>query len=285
MTIAHARGRATEARALTARPDGGPRRPVRVRFKDLFVCAGAVQTPLLLRRSRLTQNIGDSLRLHPMVRVAARFPDSFNDPAWGVPVQQVDEFKPNLTLGCSHSSLPHVALWLAGQVADKRAKLRTWENMAVFYVAAVGTGTGTIRPLPFIDEPLVRLKVTDTDLALMGEGLHRLGQLLFAAGASEIYSPLDGGPTITDAAGLRDLRCGVRHGGINVTTIHLFSSCPMGEDARVCATDSFGQLRGLSNVWLNDSSILPLSPAVNPQGTVMAVARRNVTRYLDARAG
>jgi len=283
-SLVHERGRAVEARAHTARA-GGPPRPVTVRFRDAFVCAGAVQTPLLLRRSRLTQNIGESLRLHPMVRVAARFPDAFNDPSWGVPVQQVDEFKPNLTLGCSHSSLPHVALWLAGQVPEKRAKLRTWEHMAVFYVAAVGTGTGTVRPLPLIDEPLVRLDVTDTDLSLMGEGLYRLGQLLFAAGATEIYSPLEGGPVITAPAGLRDLRGGVRHGSVNVTTIHLFSSCPMGEDARACATDSFGKLRGLSNVWLNDASLLPLSPAVNPQGTVMAIARRNARRYLDERAG
>ena len=63
--------------------------------------------------------------MHPMLRIAARFPEAFNDPGWGVPVQQIDQFKPEVTLGCSHSSLPHIALWLQGDGVDKKAY---WPN-------------------------------------------------------------------------------------------------------------------------------------------------------------
>jgi choline dehydrogenase-like flavoprotein len=34
-------------------------------------------------------------------------------------------------------------------------------------------------------------------------------------------------------------------------------------------------------LWVNDASLLPQAPGVNPQGTVMAFARRNVLHYLE----
>ena len=53
----------------------------------------------------------------------------------------------------------------------------------------------------------------------------------------------------------------------------------MGERAH-CATNSFGQLRGVEHVYVNDASLLPTAPGVNPQGTIMAIARRNALHYL-----
>lgn len=274
--------RAVAAIGRVRDPDG-KERTVRFRFKDLFVCAGAVQTPWLLRRSGITHNVGDSLRLHPMVRIAVRFPEPVNDPTWGVPVVQVEEFKPHLTLGCSHSSLPHVALWLGDNVADREKKLAEWPHVAVFYAAVQGNGKGKVRPLPLFDEPLVSYPVTDQDLALLGEGLHRLGRLVFAAGAEEIFSPIAGAPSITRPDDVEGLRTGLPAKKLAITTIHLFSSCPMGEDLRACAVDSWGRLHGWMNVWVNDASMLPTSPGVNPQGTIMAIARRNVRKYLEER--
>ncbi len=270
-------GAAYEARGYT----GGERRPLRVRFRQVFVCGGAVQTPLLLRRSGLTENVGEALRLHPMLRVAVRFPEPFNDPSWGVPVQQVEEFKPALTLGCSHSSLPHIALWLEGTPPGGRDALlrRDWERMAIFYVAAVAEGRGTVRALPLTEDALVRFRLSDRDLALLGEGLYKLGRLVFAAGAEAVFSPLGGGRPIEREADLGTLR-GLKHGAAPVTSIHLFASCPMGEDRRTCAVDSHGRLHGYRNIYLNDASILPHSPGVNPQGTIMAIARRNALRFL-----
>lgn len=262
---------------------GAERKKITIRFKDVFVCCGAIQSPMLLRRSGLTQNIGDTLRLHPMIRVAARFDEPVNDPSWGVPVQQIEEFKPLLTLGCSHSSLPHIMMWLGGTPEQKKAAMATWQNVAVFYVAAVGSGIGTIREVPVFGEPMVRFNVLDSDLALVGEGLYRLGQALFAAGAREIYSPVAGGPTIRGLGDLVGYRTGLPHGKMAVSTIHLFSSAPMGEDRRSCAVDSYGRVHGLQNVRVNDASILPRSPAVNPQGTVLAIARRNALQFLATR--
>ncbi|MEL6345209.1 MAG: GMC family oxidoreductase [Myxococcota bacterium] len=267
-------GRATEA---VGTRDGAP---VRIRFQRVIVCAGAVQTPLILRRSGIRERIGDSLQMHPMIRIAARFPDEVNDPVWGVPVRQVEEFKPHLTLGCSHSSIPHLSMWLGG--AMRQAELLSqWRRLAVFYVAAVGQGTGKIRNLPVFHQPLIQYDLNDADLALLGEGLYRLGQLLFAAGAVELFSPIEGDRRpIRDLQSLRRIRSGLPHGKLSISTIHLFSSCPMGEDRRTCAVDSYGRLHDHDNVYVFDASILPASPGVNPQSVIMAVARRNAAKLI-----
>lgn len=69
----------------------------------------------------------------------------------------------------------------------------------------------------------------------------------------------------------------------NLMTIHLFSSCPMGEDRSKCAADSFGHIHGFKNLFINDASLLCSAPGVNPQGSIMAIARRNALKFLGKR--
>jgi choline dehydrogenase-like flavoprotein len=63
-------------------------------------------------------------------------------------------------------------------------------------------------------------------------------------------------------------------------TIHLFSSCPMGEDKRRCVADSFGRVHGQEELYIADASLLCTAPGVNPQGSIMAFARRNALHFL-----
>jgi choline dehydrogenase-like flavoprotein len=54
----------------------------------------------------------------------------------------------------------------------------------------------------------------------------------------------------------------------------------MGEDRSKCAVDSFGRIHGLKNLFVNDASLLCTAPGVNPQGSIMALARRNTLKFL-----
>jgi choline dehydrogenase-like flavoprotein len=62
-------------------------------------------------------------------------------------------------------------------------------------------------------------------------------------------------------------------------TVHLCSTVPMGGGGRG-ATDGCGRLHGTANVYVNDASLLPDAPGVNPQASVMAIAIRNARRLL-----
>ena len=279
--ISFRRGEARRASGVT-RDAEGRRQRLDIRFHKVFLCGGPTQSPLVLRRSGIKGPVGDGLRLHPMVRVAARFDRRVNDPAFGVPVQQVTHFKPDLTLGCSHAALPHLVMWLGGDVQDREAKLAAWDRIALFYVLVTGKGSGRVRSIPGFHEPFVSYPCDDADLASLGQGLYRLGQLLFQQGAVELFNPLPGRPSIERPVLLDQLRSDLPHGQLTVSTIHLFGTCPMGEDPARCVVDSWGKLSAVSNLWINDESILPDCTGVNPQSTLMAIARRNVAHWLGA---
>ena len=63
-------------------------------------------------------------------------------------------------------------------------------------------------------------------------------------------------------------------------TVHLVGSCPMGERRDRCAVDSFGRVHDVAGLHIADASILCSAPGVNPQGTIMALARRNALAFL-----
>jgi len=229
---------------------------IRIHARFVFVCGGAVQTPALLLRSGVGHNIGHSLRMHPTVKITARFPDAVNSADMGVPVHQVKEFAPRLSFGCSISSQAYLALGLLDH-PERLAEIRTtWPHMANYYAMITGESRGSVRLLPGFQSPLVRYRLTANDRRDLADGLRKLTDLLAAAGAV------------------------ATHPNANLMTIHLFSSCPMGERKWHCATDSFGRVHGCHHLYINDASLLCTAPGVNPQGTIMAIARRNTLHFL-----
>jgi len=253
---------------------------VRIQADTVFICSGAVQTPALLRRSGIRENIGDSLRLHPTVKVVARFPETVNSAVMGVPVHQVKEFAPRLSFGCSISTPPYLALALLDHAAQAQHVNDEWPNMATYYAMIEGQGRGTVRVLPNFRDPLVRYHLPDPDRRDLADGLRKLSQLLFESGAAEIYPGLTGSAALSKADDLKQLPEILPAGLGNLMTIHLFSSCPMGEDKSKCPVNSFGRVLGFKNLFIADASLLCTAPGVNPQGSVMAFARRNVLHFL-----
>lgn len=253
---------------------------VRIAADALFLCAGAVQSPALLRRSGITRNIGNSLQVHPTVKMVARFPEAVNAADMGVPVHQVKEFAPRLSLGCSISSQPYLALGLIDHPEAATNTSRDWQNLAVYYAMITSEGRGSVRNLPGFNDPLVRYSLSENDRRNLPDGLRKLAEILFESGATALYPSLTRGPVLRCRGCLGKLPEILPDGLASLMTIHLFSSCPMGEDQAKCATDSFGRVHGFKNLFVNDASLLCTAPGVNPQGSIMALARRNALKFL-----
>jgi choline dehydrogenase-like flavoprotein len=127
-----------------------------------------------------------------------------------------------------------------------------------------------------------RYELTHGDLRHLSVGLARLSRLLLAAGARSVVAAVRGlAPIETERAAQRWERELLSPRSLALTAVHAFASCPMGERASICAVDSFGRVRGVENLRIADASILPDSPGVNPQGSVMAFARRNAQRFCE----
>jgi choline dehydrogenase-like flavoprotein len=267
----------------------GPRWEIRARHETsgelrisagtVFVCGGAVQTPALLRRSGITARVGDSLRLHPTVKLTARFAEPVNAADMGVPVHQVKEFAPRLSFGGSISSPPYLALGLLDHPSALRTVPQHWSHLANYYAMITGEGSGTVRTVRGCRDPLVRYRLTERDRRDLADGLTKLAEVMFAAGATEVCPGLPGAPVLRSLDDVRALPS-VFPAGAGLMTIHLFSSCPMGERHDRAVTDSFGRVHGQPSLHLADAGLLCGAPGVNPQGTIMALARRNALHFL-----
>jgi choline dehydrogenase-like flavoprotein len=218
--------------------------------------------------------------VHPTLKLVAKFPEAVNSATMGVPVHQVKEFAPRLSFGCSISSPAYLALGLLDHPEQAATVGRDWTRMANYYAMITGEGGGTVRPLSGFRDPLVRYVISEKDRRDLAEGWRKLAEALFAAGAEAVFPCITGSSPLRDSSELKAVPEQLAIGTGNLMTIHLFSSCPMGEDRKRCATDSFGRVHGFPNLRINDASLLCTAPGVNPQGTIMALASRNTLQFL-----
>jgi choline dehydrogenase-like flavoprotein len=270
---------------LTATGGGEPgrERPVTISFRDAIVCGGAIQTPALLQRSGLRHRIGRTLAVHPTVKLAARFDGEVNTPD-DVAVIQVKEFAPEMSFGGSASHPGLVALALTDNWRDFGRAVTAWPELVIYYAAITSQGRGWVQAIPGVRDPVVTYRLTRRDRDLLGHGLARLALVMLEAGALEVYPSFRDAPLVRSRRDLAALTSTFAATKASVMTVHLCSTAPMGEDRRRCATDSFGKVHDVDNVYVNDAALLPDAPGVNPQASVMAVAIRNARRFADARA-
>lgn len=250
-----------------------------ISFDHLFVCGGALQTPLLLRRSGITRNIGNTLQFHPTLRVAAEFPEPMR--AYATPMSgfQIKEFAPDISMGVS-LPLPPFLVAALGSGEKSRGYATHVDRMALYYVMIRPQSFAKIRNVPLgRDGYMITQKLKNADIRNLSFGFGKLCRLLFEAGATRLFPAIEGsGAMGRDAKCERFLTENLSPRKLNLVSIHAFSSCPMGERDDLCAVDSYGKLRGFDNVYVNDASILPSAPGVNPQGPLMAIALRNLEK-------
>lgn len=267
-----------------ARDAQGRSHNINIKCKTIFVAAGAIHTPALLRASGITKAIGNSLRLHPTMKILARFPFDVNAQDHRLPLYAVTEFMPTIRLGGSIFTPGFFGMALAEQWQAREHLLPHMRQCGMYYAMVRGQGLGRIRPvLGNRANPLVTYALADSDKNHLVQGLKHLADFMFAAGASELY------PSLAGHKGWRTPQ-DVVHDTLNITqanlmTVHLFSSCPMGEDKVRCAADSYGRVHGLDNLYIADASLIPEAPGVNPQATIMALAYRNAENWLTQHGG
>ncbi len=261
----------------------GTRNVVSLNAEHVFVCAGPTETPSLLRRSGILYRVGDSLQIHPMLKVAAIYDAAIDAHQSVLPLIQVKEFAPDISLGGSFYSPGHLAMVLADNWPQNAGHMNDFRRMANFYVAVRGTGRGTIRPSVSRDNStLLRYELSPHDVGNLSRGYARLAMMLLAGGAREVYPSVYGlAPARSEVEAVRWLDEPLPKGALSLTTVHAFASCPIGERVDRCAADSFGKVHGYDNLYINDASMIPDSPGVNPQGTVMALARRNALKFAE----
>ena len=256
------------------------RRKHYIKSKNVILSSGAIGTPLILQRSGLSKLAGKKLQMHPTIKVVALFKEHINSEKMGVPVHQVKEFFPDFTFGCSISSPAYLRVAMLDHYKHIRLVDEKWHKMAVFYAMIIPQGTGTVRKLPIFKDPLISYNLTQVDRKTLARALKKLCELLLAAGAQTIFPSIHNGPLIKNVSDLIELPEKIISPKTSIMSVHMFSTCPMGEDRGICVVDSYGKVHGQKNLWVSDASMIPSATGVNPQGTIMAFAKRNAEKII-----
>ncbi|MFF4213971.1 GMC family oxidoreductase N-terminal domain-containing protein [Streptomyces sp. NPDC001796] len=277
----------TSARAerILTDPDrpGGPRcagiaarRPDGSRFEILspmvVVAAGALQSPLLLRRSGLGKHprTGRNLAVHPATSVAGRFPDAVSDRPAVLQSVAVEELHHDGILIEATAPPPGMGSFvLPGAGRDLRAELEGAERLAVLGAMIADRPAGKVLGARY---PLLRYDLDPRDGSSLLRAVATMGEVLFAAGADEVLTGLPTRPRVRSVRELEAALSDMTPRQLHLSAFHPTGTIALGADDQVAPADPHGWLRGVRGVLIADGSALPSCPEVNPQLTIMATA-------------
>jgi choline dehydrogenase-like flavoprotein len=270
--------RAAGVRAL--RPDGSA---LEILSPLVVVAAGALQTPLLLRRSGLGGHpgLGDGLAVHPALSVAGRFDRPVL--SWsGVPQSTgIEELLDQGILIEATASPPGMSWFVPPGVGRAlRRELDRADRLAFLGAMIADAPSGSVHGRR---KPVVRYRLAERDAARLRTAIVAMGKVLLAAGAREVLSGLPGRPAARNTADLAALVAAAPASALHLTAFHPTGSARMGADPQRCPVDADGRLRGTHGVWVADASVLPTCPEVNPQLTIMAMALAVASRCCSSR--
>ncbi len=277
--VAGGRAAGVEARA------GGRHRLV-VRARAVVAAAGAIETPALLLRSGLGGQVGRHLRLHPGTAAMGVFAEPVRwwegtlQARWSAQLRErLGPYAPIFETVPVHPGMAAAALpWRSA--ADHRALMERSANLSLVGVLCRDSGAGRVR-LDRDGSPRVRWRLAPADEARMAAGLAAAGEVLAAAGATEVFSlhrdrlafrPRDPGAMRAWAEATR--RAGFAGGRATLASYHQMGSCRMGTDPATSAVGPDHQAHELPGLYVADASLFPTASGVNPMLTVMALAHR-----------
>ena len=253
--------------------------------KAVLVAASVTWSPVLLAKSGVrSPALGEFFRSHPGTGIFAVYDEivGLNVGAtlgWASTAYRVE---PGLKLETLSIPPEMVVSRISGGGTALAQKLTEYRHMAMWVAAVRAETVGTVKPGLF-GKPVVKYALNGPDMLRLRKGLAIVARTHFAAGAKKILPGIFGLPyslgpdevSLLDDAPL-DPRAYV------AILSHLFGGCVMGSDPRRSVVDDRGRVHGYEGLVVCDASVIPTNLGVNPQHTIMGLARVFADRLLDA---
>jgi len=277
-----ARGRAT---GVTA--SGGGRRVVLHARRGVVLAASTIQTPVILRRSGVKRGVGEHFQIHPGLGVAARFDAPVQMEFGATQGAESIHYRTTHRFKLETISMPPelLAARVPGMGKELVTRLAEYEHVAVWAAQVRAEAEGTVRPA-WGGGARVRLTLTERDVRAARMACTVLAETFFAAGAREVWPGIFGVPSVLRspdevkhiAEGPLDPRA------YSFIATHLFGAVRMGPDPRATAVGLDFATHEAERLYVVDSSVFPTNLGVNPQHSIMAVARLAASRIAETAA-
>lgn len=239
----------------------------------VVVCAGAIETPKLLYRSGMAQHrgVGRYLALHPACAVAGLFDEKIM--AWRGVLQSVavEEFhrRDRMLIEATATPPGMGSMALPGFGTRLMSNLERADRVVTLGAMIADEPSGRVTRGP---NPLVLYNLAHADGERLLRAIGHMGEILFAAGAREVYTGIPGRDTVRSRTALAEAISSTSPRRLHLAAFHPTGTVAAGTDASRYPVDAHGRLRGYSGVWVADASILPACPEVNPQISIMATS-------------
>ncbi|PRQ01053.1 Oxygen-dependent choline dehydrogenase [Enhygromyxa salina] len=260
---------------------------VRLTARCTILAAGAIASPVIMQRSGIDRApVGRNLQFHPGTALMGLFPDEVAP--WSGATQGyhcLDFMADGIKLESLWVAPSLLAFRFPGIGAGLKDLVSRYNHMASWDVWVSGEdSSGRVRARPGGGHDL-RYRIEKPDVQRMQEGIAKLVEMYFAAGATAVYPGVHGlPPEISDAADARIVReADLSPSDFPIASNHVFGSTSMGEDPKRHVVDSSGAAWEVDDLYVCDTGVLPTTPAANPMLTIMAIADRMadtlLTRY------
>ena len=265
--------------AVVYRDSADPAKPIvrRQRTRNVFLCAGAVETPRLLLHTGLANRNG-IVGKHYMGHIAPQVWGTFDEPVRmnrGFPATVISEdmMRPkdaDFAGGYLVQSLGVVPVTWSIGVA--RARGLFGEPLTRYladynFIAGIGANGETLPTdrnyLELSDEldtnglpkPRIHFSYHGNEERMVAHSVKLMVETWKAAGAKDLW--------------------------VLPRTAHTIGTCRMGVDPEASVVDPFGRSHEIANLWISDNSTFPSSLAANPGLTIMALSLRTADAFLS----
>jgi len=244
--------------------------------KGVVVAASVTQSPVLLMRSGVrSRALGKGFRAHPGAPVFGSYDDpvDMNKGATQGWSSTAYRESPGFKLETLSLPLDMLSGRLAGAGPLLMDRLAEFRHLAMWVQACRAESVGEVG-IGWNGRPVVRYTLSRDDMLRFREGLYRVAQTHVAAGARAVLPSIHGMPyrlAPDEIDRLKDAPLDPRaYVGI---LSHLFGGCTMGKDPARSVCDERGRVRDYDGLFVADASLIPTNLGVNPQHTIMALAR------------
>ena len=250
--------------------------------KGVVLAAGAVDTPYLIKKSKLTgdsKGVGKYFMAHPGVGIGGIFDREINisfGPSQGY---ESPHFRKSHGFKMETIGLP-IELLSARTPGFGPQFIRRIENynyVAVWDSYVKSEATGEI--VPTIFGPIPRYEPTRRDTEILIFAIKKMAEMMFEVGAKLVFPGIFGIPEeITkDQLHLID-QADPDPRNLLLYASHLFGGARIGKDPKISVVNTDFQVHGVKGLYVTDASVLPTNLGVNPQHTIMGVAMLGAER-------
>ncbi len=272
--------------SIRERETGAFRHHIDIACDVVVLCAGALNTPVLLLKNKIANSsgeVGKNLKLHLCGRVSGFF-DQYIDGHYGVgQCLYIDDYAKDfgIMLEATFTGPASEFPGFPGFGAELWEMLKEYRKTATVGVMVSDTSSGRVS-VGIDGEPMLSYNLNQKDAETLKKAMIISGRILFAAGAKKLITTTSCFPIINSLAELekaQDTKVSPSH--FLLMAFHPLGTCRMGAKKKKSVVNLNLETWDLKNLFIADASVFPSSLGVNPQETIWAFAYRGAEYILE----